>query len=375
MNKEIDITGVVLTSARLTLRPWRESDLSDFNAYARVDGVGQMAGWKPHRDLEESRAILSHFIAGKHVFALEHQGKVIGSLGIEKYNEANYPELANLQGRELGYVLSKDYWGRGLMPEAVRTVIAYLFDVIDLDFILVGHFDWNAQSRRVIEKCGFRYIKTTEYETKYDTVEASMEYIRYHPGKRMPMLTHKGTQTIETPRLILRRAQMADAQPMFANWASDPEVTKFLTWPAHSDLDVTKTLLQRWLDEYEKDDDYQWMIVLKELGQPIGSIGVGAHHDQIGKAEIGYCIGKTWWHTGIMTEALNAVMDFLFREVGLNRIEARHDPNNPHSGGVMKKCGMQYEGTARAADRNNQGICDAAHYAILRSDWEQLNPL
>lgn len=375
MNKEIDITGVVLTSARLTLRPWRESDLADFNAYARVDGVGQMAGWKPHRDLEESRAILSHFIAGKHVFALEHQGKVIGSLGIEKYNEANYPELAELQGRELGYVLSKDYWGRGLMPEAVRTVIAYLFDVVGLDFILVGHFDWNAQSRRVIEKCGFRYIKTTEYETKYDTVEASMEYIRYHPGRRVPMPTHKGTQTIETPRLILRRAQMADAQPMFANWASDLEVTKFLTWPAHSNPDVTKTLLQRWLDEYEKDDDYQWMIVLKELGQPIGSIGVGAHHDQIGKAEIGYCIGKTWWHKGIMTEALKAVMDFLFREVGLNRIEARHDPNNPHSGGVMKKCGMQYEGTARAADRNNQGICDAAHYAILRSEWAQLNPL
>ena len=186
MNKEIDITGVVLTSERLTLRPWRESDLSDFYAYARVDGVGQLAGWKPHRNLEESRAILSHFIAGKHVFALEHQGKVIGSLGIEKYNEGNYPELADLQGRELGYVLSKDYWGRGLMPEAVRTVIAYLFDGIGLDFILVGHFDWNTQSRRVIEKCGFRYIKTTKYETKYDTVEASMEYILYHPERSMP---------------------------------------------------------------------------------------------------------------------------------------------------------------------------------------------
>lgn len=68
------------------------------------------------------------------------------------------------------------------------------------------------------------------------------------------MLTHKGTQAIETPRLILRRARMEDAQPMFDNWASDPEVTKFLTWPAHSNLDVTKTVLQRWLDAYEKDD-------------------------------------------------------------------------------------------------------------------------
>ncbi len=185
------------------------------------------------------------------------------------------------------------------------------------------------------------------------------------------MLTHKGTQAIETPRLILRRAQMEDAQPMFGNWASDPEVTKFLTWPAHSNIDITKMVLQSWLDAYEKDDYYQWIIVLKEIDQPIGSISAVRQNESIGSAEIGYCIGHRWWHKGIMTEALKAVMDFLFLEVGMNRIEARHDPNNPHSGGVMKKCGMKYEGTARAADRNNQGICDAAHYAIFRADWEK----
>ena len=186
MNKKVDITGVVLTTDRLTLRPWRESDLNDFYEYARVDGVGQMAGWNPHRNMEESRRILSHFIQGKHVFALEHQGKVIGSLGVEEYNEENYPELAALQGREIGYVLSKDYWGQGLMPEAVRAVIAYLFDTIDLDFLLVGHFDRNNQSRRVIEKCGFRYIKTTPYETRYGTTETSIEYILYHPERPLP---------------------------------------------------------------------------------------------------------------------------------------------------------------------------------------------
>ena len=65
-------------------------------------------------------------------------------------------------------------------------------------------------------------------------------------------------------------------------------------------------------------------------------------------------------------------MDYLFTEVHMNRIEARHDTNNPHSGGVMKKCGMAFEGVARASDRNNQGICDTAHYAILRSDWEDI---
>ena len=177
MNKQIDITGVVLTTDRLTLRPWRESDLNDFYEYASVDGVGQMAGWNPHRNLEESKAILSSFIQNKKTFALEYQGKVVGSLGIEKYDEKNYPELNDRQGREIGYVLSKEYWGRGLMPEAVKAVIAYLFDAAGLDFIIVGHFDWNSQSRRVVEKCGFRYIKTTKFEKRYETVETSVEYI------------------------------------------------------------------------------------------------------------------------------------------------------------------------------------------------------
>ena len=182
------------------------------------------------------------------------------------------------------------------------------------------------------------------------------------------MLTHKGTQILETSRLILRRAIREDAEPMFRNWACDPEVTKFLTWPPHTNIGVTQTVLESWLAEYEKADYYQWIIVLKEIGEPIGSISVVRQNDAVEEAEIGYCIGSAWWHRGIMTEALSAVIEYLFTEVGINRIAARHDPNNPHSGGVMRKCGMVYEGTTRASDKNNQGICDAAHYAILRRD-------
>ena len=127
--------------------------------------------------------ILGRFIKHKKTFALEYKGKVIGSLGIEAYSEENHPELDALQGREIGYVLSKAYWGQGLMPEAVKTVIDWLFNEVQLDFIIVGHFDHNAQSRRVIEKCGFQYIKTTEFETRFDTVENAMEYILYHPER------------------------------------------------------------------------------------------------------------------------------------------------------------------------------------------------
>lgn len=181
------------------------------------------------------------------------------------------------------------------------------------------------------------------------------------------MLKHKGTVTIETSRLILRKARMSDAEPMFRNWANDPEVTKFLTWPTHGKIEVTETLLASWVDSYHRKDYYQWMIILKEIGEPIGSIMANT----VGRAEsahIGYCIGKAWWHQGIMSEALKAVMDFLFDEVGFHRIESLHDPNNPNSGKVMRKCGMKYEGTLRQADRNNQGICDACYYGLLASE-------
>ncbi len=181
-------------------------------------------------------------------------------------------------------------------------------------------------------------------------------------------MIHKGTQALETTRLLLRRAQENDAEAMFHNWCSDPEVSKYLTWPTHETVDVTKAVLGTWIDGYQSPDYYQWMIVPKDLGQPIGTISVVHRRDKIASAEIGYCIGKSWWHQGITPEALGAVIDYLFDIVGMNRIEACHDVNNPNSGRVMEKCGMRLEGIHRAADRNNQGICDLARYAILKAD-------
>ena len=196
MNAEIDISGVVLTTERLTLRPWRESDLEAFYAYARVDGVGQWAGWTPHRDIEESRRILSMFIADRKTFALDYRGKAVGSLGIETYEEIRYPELAldALRGREIGYVLARDCWGRGLMTEAVQAVIRWLFDAVKLDFIIVGHYERNARSRRVIEKCGFQLVKAMPAGSEHGRTEPSREYILYRPG----MARAGGTTNMES---------------------------------------------------------------------------------------------------------------------------------------------------------------------------------
>ena len=184
-------------------------------------------------------------------------------------------------------------------------------------------------------------------------------------------MNHIGTKTIETPRLILRRFTLEDAPAMYRNWASDDQVTKFMTWPTHQSVDISGMVLTDWVSHYAEDNYYQWAIVPKALGQPIGSIAAVHIHDRVASVEIGYCIGKAWWHQGIMSEALGAVIAFFLDEVGMNRVEACHDPNNPHSGGVMKKCGMRYEGTHRQASYNNQGLCDISRYAILACDREK----
>jgi ribosomal-protein-alanine N-acetyltransferase len=183
-------------------------------------------------------------------------------------------------------------------------------------------------------------------------------------------MTHKGTVALETERLFLRRFMLDDADAMFRNWASDDEVTKFLTWPTHTDVSVSKAVISSWLELYEKPEHYSWAIVLKEIGDPIGSIAAVELREDIEMVHIGYCIGRKWWHKGYTPEALIRLVKFFFEEVGVNRIESRHDPRNPNSGKVMRKAGLQFEGVMRKADKNNQGgYCDAAYYAILEEDY------
>lgn len=177
------------------------------------------------------------------------------------------------------------------------------------------------------------------------------------------------TEKIETKRLVLRPFIVEDAEDIYRNYCSDPKVTKYLTWPTYTSIQDAHDRMAFLQTRYKENGWADWAIVFKDLGQVIGSIGVVETFDRIDGVEVGYCIGSRWWHQGIMSEAFRAVIDYLFSSCGVNRISSRHDPNNPHSGNVMKKCGLLYEGTSRQADRNNQGICDAAHYAILKEDW------
>jgi RimJ/RimL family protein N-acetyltransferase len=109
----------------------------------------------------------------------------------------------------------------------------------------------------------------------------------------------------------------------------------------------------------------------KNTGKVIGNISVVKLIESIDAAEMGYCMSRAYWGQGLMPEALRAVMDYLFDVVGLNRVAACHDANNPKSGRVMEKAGMKLEGILRAAGKNNLGICDDVWHAMIRSDREK----
>lgn len=179
-----------LETDRLILRPFRKDDAEDLYAYARVEGVGEAAGWTHHKSLDESRAILADFIKNGDVFALElkETGHVIGSLGLhatdngEKYD----PQ------RELGYVLSREYWGRGLMSEAAARAVRYAFEDMALATLWCAHFIGNDRSRRVIEKTGFRFLKSFVYGTRDGRRLESLLYILTREDYENKLKTTKG---------------------------------------------------------------------------------------------------------------------------------------------------------------------------------------
>lgn len=183
-------------------------------------------------------------------------------------------------------------------------------------------------------------------------------------------MNHLGTKQIETERLILRKFKISDCEDMYKNWASDDDVTRHITWATHKDIQETKDVVSRYVFDSERENYYHWCIEMKDSGEAVGSIGAFRLYEELGMFEVGYCIGKKFWNMGITTEAMNAIIKFFFEEVGINRIEARHDTKNPASGVVMKKAGMQLEGILRQSGKNNTGICDSAVYGILRDEYK-----
>ncbi|MBQ2756094.1 MAG: GNAT family N-acetyltransferase [Oscillospiraceae bacterium] len=182
------------------------------------------------------------------------------------------------------------------------------------------------------------------------------------------MIDHKGTQTLKTERLILRRFNVEDAENMYNNWANDERVTKFLSWAPHSSPELTKTLIAEWCTHYAEENYYHWIIEMD--GNVVGSIGVVLIDEKNEWAEIGYTIGYNYWRKGITAEAATAVRDFLFGEVGFNRLVIRRAEGNHASGRVAEKSGFLQEGVERGAFKSKGGeFWDMVQYSMLKKEW------
>ncbi len=186
------------------------------------------------------------------------------------------------------------------------------------------------------------------------------------------MLDHKGTVTIETERLVLRRFARDDASSLFNNWANDMAVCRYMRWAPHKNKEESRDILDGWLEAYSRKSFYQWAITLNDSKEPIGAIALTVVNENDLCGDVGYCIGKKYWGQGIVAEALNAVLNFAFTSVGFNRIEAYHSTNNPASGRVMQKAGMTFEGMAKQKYRSIMGFEDSNMYSIIREDFDRM---
>lgn len=153
-------------------------------------------------------------------------------------------------------------------------------------------------------------------------------------------------KTIKTERLTLRAVTEADTQAIFDNWASDPEVTRYMTWNPHRSVEDTRMIMDYWLSEYSKPDCFRWVIVPDGEQEPIGMIDVVGYEED-GTAIVGYCESRKYWNRGYMTEALIAVVPVIF-EGGCKRIKISAVDENKGSNRVIQKAGFTYTDSVNA---------------------------
>lgn len=184
------------------------------------------------------------------------------------------------------------------------------------------------------------------------------------------MLNHKGTSVLETNKFILRPFTAGDYEDMYCNWASDKDVTKYLTWAEHCNISKTKMVVTLWENLYKSKEYYNWAIEEKFSSHVIGSINLMNLDNYNDNGEVGYCIGKSFWNQGIMTEVLHKILDFAFVEIKVERITARRHIENIACGMVLKKCKFVYEGTLRKIVKDSNGVLvDCKYYSILKSEY------
>jgi Acetyltransferases, including N-acetylases of ribosomal proteins len=175
--------------------------------------------------------------------------------------------------------------------------------------------------------------------------------------------------TLETERLILRKLRLEDAKDVF-EYASDPEVSKYVTWEPHRSIEDSINLIKFTHEYYERKEGIIWGIVYKENNKVIGTCDISPVTKHF-RAEIAYALSRDYWGKGIMTEAVKEVIRFGFERMNLNRIQAMCIPENIGSYRVMEKVGMKYEGLIREYMYIKGKFQDLKLYSILKREYQE----
>jgi ribosomal-protein-alanine N-acetyltransferase len=178
----------------------------------------------------------------------------------------------------------------------------------------------------------------------------------------------KDLPTLETERLILRKMTLDDAEAIF-EYASDPEVSRYVIWETHRSIEDSRAFLELVVQKYESGDEPDWGIVYKGDRRLVGACGIVSWEPDHARAEVGYALSRDYWGRGLMAEAVGAMIRFGFEKMGLNRLEARCIVENTASAKVMEKAGMTYEGTLRQRESIKGAYRDIKVYSILSSEF------
>jgi len=178
-----------------------------------------------------------------------------------------------------------------------------------------------------------------------------------------------GTIRLETERLILRRFEDSDAEGMYNNWATDSNTCKYLSWDVHENLELTKTIIETWVKEYETGS-YNWVVELKDTNEIIGSISAVKVNKKHSNVELGYCYGSKYWGKGYASEALRCVIEFFINVCNIHLVEAFYISGNPASGRVMEKAGMKRDAILRdrRINKDTKELNDLIVYSITKDD-------
>lgn len=154
----------------------------------------------------------------------------------------------------------------------------------------------------------------------------------------------RAPEELDTGRLMLRKVSLEDAQSIFDSYAADPEVTRYLSWPTHKSIEDTVEFLIYAVAAWEEGSEFVWTIQPKDLEAPVGTVSFGRRDH---RAHLGYVIARSEWGKGYITEAARALVDWVFKEPAIQRVEAICDGDNLASQRVLEKAGLDLEGTLR----------------------------